>query len=57
MEWNVTKDVQMFLNGEANYGWKITDENYWGNVNIPITYFKSKESGDHIPFLEIKIKE
>ena len=54
MEWDVTSDVQDFVDGDAtNYGWKITDEYYWGKYNIPITYFRSKEYGDYIPCLEI----
>ncbi|RLF31632.1 MAG: hypothetical protein DRM98_05275 [Thermoplasmata archaeon] len=55
MEWDVTSDVQDFINGEkTNYGWKITDETYWGHANIPITYFRTKEYGHCIPYLEVK---
>jgi nitrous oxidase accessory protein NosD len=54
MSWNVTNDVQLYIDNLAtNYGWKITDENIWGNVNIPQTYFYSKEYGESIPALEI----
>ena len=56
MEWNVTSDVQKFINGNYNnYGWKITDEYYWGNSNIPRCLFYSKEYGSYIPYLEIEL--
>lgn len=55
MEWDVTSDVQKFINGQAtNYGWKITDENYWGTIEIPIAYFYSKEYGSYVPQLVIE---
>ncbi len=55
MEWNVTDDVQAFVNGTTtNYGWKITDEEYWGAGNVPSTHLRTKEYGDYIPCLEIK---
>ncbi len=58
MTWDVTSDILDFYQGfEENYGWKITDENYWGQVNIPITYYRSKEYGEYTPFLEIGINE
>jgi len=58
MEWDVSSDVLDFIAGsKINYGWKLTDENYWGNVNIPIVYFRSKEYGDFIPCLEIGTAE
>ncbi|RLF61296.1 MAG: hypothetical protein DRN25_00620 [Thermoplasmata archaeon] len=56
--WDVTEDVQKFINGEfPNYGWKIADENYWGDINIPITYLCSKEYNDdeYIPRLVITV--
>jgi hypothetical protein len=55
MSWDVTSDVQSFINGiNPNYGWKITDENYWGSGNIPYCLFKTKETGVNIPYLEIE---
>lgn len=58
MEWDVTVDVQEFVNGnEDNYGWKITDENYWGMPGIPRMYFRTKEYESYIPYLEIHINE
>ena len=55
MIWDVSSDVQDFVDEtETNYGWKITDENYWGSVNIPVTSFHSKEYGSFIPYLEIE---
>jgi parallel beta-helix repeat protein len=55
MMWDVTDDVQSFVDGQScNYGWKITDENYWGDANIPITYLRTKEFNDYIPYLRIE---
>jgi len=55
MEWDVTVDVQDFVNGiEDNYGWKITDDNYWGTYDIPRIYFRTKEYESYIPYLEIE---
>ena len=44
MEWDVTSDVQAFLDDPvvSNYGWEIRDDEYWGTYNIPRTYFRSK---------------
>ena len=57
MEWNVTADVQKFVQGELpNYGWRIRDDEVpWGDVNIPIAYFYSKEYGDFVPYLEVEL--
>ena len=58
MTWNVTDDVQDFVKGKKpNYGWKITDEGYWGMVNIPTTRFHTKDMPDFEdlkPYLEIE---
>jgi hypothetical protein len=44
MEWDVTKDVQDFIDGlQVNCGWKVTDENYWGWFDIPQAFFRTKE--------------
>ena len=54
MEWNVTSDVQDFVDKTfTNYGWKITDENYWGQTNIPIIHFRSKEFSSDLLYLQI----
>ena len=56
MEWDVTSDVQAFVNGtETNYGWCIMDETSWPGGNIPITDFRSKEHGQVIPYLEVVV--
>jgi len=56
MEWDATNDVQDFISGnEIDYGWKITDDTYWGNYNIPQTRWRTKEYGNYIPYLEIHI--
>ncbi len=58
MEWDVTSDVLDFISGSSvNYGWKITDENYWGQSNIPQTWCRSKEYGDYTPYIEIGVAE
>ena len=55
MEWDITPDVQKYVDGQAiNYGWKITDENGWGSWYIPETFFRTKEYGNYIPYLEIE---
>lgn len=57
MTWDVTADVQDIVGNPdvVNHGWKIMDEQYWGWVNIPITYFYTKENDSLIPFLEIEM--
>ena len=58
IEWSVTSDVQGFADGSlVNYGWKITDENYWEHFDIPEFVFKSKEANetDYWPCLEIEL--
>lgn len=57
MSWDVTKDVQAFIDGAiSNHGWRLTDDNYWGNFDIPIVDFRSKESDkpELIPYLLIE---
>ena len=58
MEWDVTNDVEDFVSGSyVNYGWKVTDENYWGQTGIPKTFFRTREYGSFIPYLEIEALE
>ena len=61
MTWNVTDDVQDFVKGKKpNYGWKITDEGYWGMAYIPTTRFHTKDIPDFEdlkPYLEINYKK
>ena len=55
MEWDVTDDVQDIVDGVVeNFGWKITDDNYWGSNDIPKTMFRSKEFGSFVPYLEVE---
>ncbi|MFA5101749.1 MAG: DUF2341 domain-containing protein, partial [Candidatus Thermoplasmatota archaeon] len=52
MEWNVTDDVQSFIDGQyINYGWELIDTVTSSNS---CTYFHPKEHGSYIPILEIK---
>jgi len=54
MKWDVTDDVIAFVDGsEQNYGWRISDDTYWGDYDIPITRFSTKE-GISPPYLEIR---
>jgi hypothetical protein len=53
MTWDVTDDVQYLVNERAYYGWKIADENYWKQPDIPMVYFNTKENGNYIPYLEV----
>jgi len=55
MIWDVTDDVQGFVDNDfSHFGWKITDENYWGGANIPICYFYAKEYGGSKPVLVVE---
>lgn len=53
MKWDVTNDVQYLVKERAYYGWKITDEYNWEKPNVPMVYFRTKEFGDYIPYLEV----
>jgi hypothetical protein len=54
MAWDVTNDVQAFVNGdEEDYGWTIIDETFWPGSGIPFTFFRTKEYGSYIPYLEV----
>ena len=53
MTWDVTNDVQYLVNERAYYGWKIADENNWKQPNISMVYFRTKEYGNYIPYLEV----
>jgi len=55
IKFNVTKDLKENLENSL-FGWKITDNNYWGNTNIPIVFFRTKEYGSYIPTLEVKVQ-
>ncbi|UCF50053.1 MAG: DNRLRE domain-containing protein [Thermoplasmatales archaeon] len=53
---DLTEDVIFFHKDEnANFGWKIMDETYWGTHNIPAAYFYSKDCDDedYHPYLEV----
>jgi hypothetical protein len=58
MDWDVTVDVQDFVNGNKdNYGWKISDDNYWGTYDIPESRFRTKEYGTLTPHLVVNYKK
>jgi hypothetical protein len=52
---NVTDDVQTFINGSyENYGWRLVDEEKWGDPDIPRSFYRTKEYGSYIPYLFIQ---
>ena len=55
MEWDVTSDVQAFVNDSEvdNYGWEIRDDRPWNDFDIPLAKFRSKEFGGDSPYLTI----
>ncbi|KYK22015.1 hypothetical protein AYK25_07575 [Thermoplasmatales archaeon SM1-50] len=53
MKWDVTNDIKNLVKERAYYGWKIADENNWEKPNVPMTYFRTKEYGNYIPYLEV----
>ena len=53
MTWDVTSDVQYLINERAYYGWRIADEANWNQPDIPMTYFRTKENDNYIPYLEV----
>jgi len=49
----------MLIFNKTNYGWKITDEGYWGMAYIPTIRFHTKDIPDFEdlkPYLEINYK-
>ncbi|MDY7109934.1 MAG: DNRLRE domain-containing protein [Planctomycetota bacterium] len=61
MDWDVTSDVDAFLADPdiRNFGWEIMDEEPWGQYNIPMTYFYTKEYsddyGNYMPHLTVDV--
>lgn len=56
MTWDVTNDVQSFIDGtQDNHGWIIMDTTTWRQFNIPIMYFYAKEFDSLTPYLEIEV--
>ncbi len=58
MSWDVTEDVQDYLDGTSPlYGWQIMDEERWGDYNIPVTRFRTKEYTNSYfhPYLEVTL--
>ena len=59
MTWDLTDDVQAFIDDPEviNHGWEIMDEKPWNWVNIPTTYFRTKEfaedSSSFTPYLTV----
>ena len=59
--WNVTNDVQTYLNEwppDTHYGYRISDDSYWGETNIPITILRSRENEESLqPYLSVTIRQ
>ena len=56
IEWDVTDDVKSFISEQVeNFGWQIMDEQHWGNNDIPVTCFRTKEYNDVHPYLEVEV--
>ncbi len=58
MTWDVTEDVRdILIDGQANYGWQVVDDEPWNLNNIPTAWFFAKEYHDpsHIPYLEFEL--
>ena len=54
--WDVTDDVKSFISEQVeNFGWQIMDEQYWGNNDIPMTCFRTKEYNGVFPYLEVDV--
>jgi hypothetical protein len=49
--WNVTSDVQGFVNGSYNYGWCVRRDY---ESSPPPIYFYSKEYGSNSPYLRVE---
>jgi len=56
MQWDVTADVQAYVNGTSqNHGWFLTDPNAWNMYNIPQTWFRSRQHANLRPYLDVVI--
>lgn len=53
MKWDVTDDVQYLVKKRAYYGWKIADETSWKQPDIPMAYFRTRDYGIYVPYLEV----
>jgi hypothetical protein len=54
IQFDVKTDVEKYVTGTENHGWRIRDMAPYGSSNIPIAYFRSKEYGGGFePWLEV----
>jgi len=56
--WDVTSDVQSYMDDippDFHYGYRISDDNFWGKPNIPTTMVRSRDNVSFIPCLWIGI--
>jgi len=59
---DVTSDVRSYVNGEwppdFHKGYRISDDSYWGESDIPTTMIRSRENGESLrPYLEVIVRE
>lgn len=55
IEWDVTGDIEEFVSGTSNFGWRLRDDNYWGTYEIPLTQVRTREDSQELsPYLEIE---
>jgi hypothetical protein len=58
LKWDVKSDIEDFIDGtHNNYGWKISDDTFWSDVNIPLSRLCSKEYDSYPPYLKIIISK
>ena len=59
--WDVTSDVQGYINEwppDSHYGYRISDDSFWGEPNIPTTMLRSRENEESLrPYLFVVIRE
>jgi len=55
LSWDVTGDCRLFFKGEQNnFGWRLSDNTFWGQPNVPQVFFSSKDNDSNKPYLEIE---
>ena len=57
ISFTVTGDVDAFIKGGANNGWRITESGTTQNPNKDLTQFASTESGSNVPQLVINYEK
>jgi len=60
--WDVTIDVRSYVNQEYppdfHQGYRISDDSYWGEIDIPTTIIRSRENEESLrPYLEVIVRQ